>query len=119
MKHRYLLHIVLACHTLITVITAALIFYLLYSGLVGLALRSHPLLWLALIWPALIGFQLLLNRGDCLFQSCAKALTGTSSGWSRDLYLFPESWARAIPLVFTPLYLAGAGLVVGRALFRS
>jgi hypothetical protein len=117
-KPNYLLQIVLACHSLVTVATIALICYLVYGGLAGLPLRSHPLLFFALIWPFLIGVQLILNRGDCVFQTCAKALNGRTGGWARDLYFVPESWARHIPIIFTPLYLVGVALVLWHAYFR-
>ncbi|MGH6872222.1 MAG: hypothetical protein ACREHE_12010 [Rhizomicrobium sp.] len=119
MKPAYLLHFVLACHTLITAATVGLICCLDYGGVAGLTLGPRPLLWLALVWPPLIGLQLILNRGDCLFQTWARDLHGGSRGRVRDLYLVPESWAPHIPLLFTPLHLAGAALVAWHALFRS
>lgn len=65
--------------------------------------------------PVLIGLGLVLNEGDCLFQSWARDLTGAPDGvWVRDLVLLPEGVARSTPLIFTPVFLLGAVLALRR-----
>lgn len=66
--------------------------------------------------PVLIGLGLVLNDGDCLFQSWARELTGAPDGvWVRDLVVLPEAVARATPLIFTPIFVLGAVLALHRA----
>ena len=63
----------------------------------------------------LIGLGLVLNGGDCLFQSWARQLPGTDGeAWVRDLLWLPEAVAVNTPLIFRPVFVARTLLALQR-----
>ncbi len=90
--------------------------YLLFRGATG---GGGTMLLVALALPAAIGLGRYANGVECILQTWARQMQGVPKGqWARDILWLPESWARAIPGVVTPLYALGAGLVAGRFLER-
>ncbi len=78
--------------------------------------RGRGVLPVCLALPVLIGLGLVLNQGDCIFQSWARDLAEAPDGvWVRDLLWLPESVARATPALFTPIFVLGAVLALHRA----
>ena len=113
-----LLHALMAAHTAIVAVSVAAVGYILARGLLGGALLDDRLLFAAVIWIVGIGVGRYLNGVECILQTWARRLRGQASGWARDIYWAPESWAMAIPKVFTPAFLIGVALVAGRVLER-
>jgi len=108
----------MAAHLVIVIIAVAAIAYALLRGATGLVPDDAPL-WISLAIPAAIGLGRFANGVECILQTWAKRLRGVNAGWARDILWLPESWARAIPPLFTPLYLFAAGLVMGRLMEAS
>lgn len=111
------LFILQAVHLVIVVACVAAIAYLLYRGAVG---GGGAWLVAAAVAPGAIGLGRFANGVECILQTWAREWQGIEKGrWARDILWLPERWAMAIPSVFTPLYLLGLGLVIGRALERG
>ncbi|WP_421856063.1 hypothetical protein [Oceanicaulis sp.] len=99
-------------HSLIYMLAVLCIIGVWVFALTG---RARKLLIVTLGGPILIGLGLLLNNGECVFQSWARTLTDTPEGvWSRDILFLPEAIARNTPWIFTPVFLLGAVLALHR-----
>lgn len=73
--------------------------------------RGRRFLLISAVSPVLIGLGLVLNDGDCVFQSWARMLADAETdAWTRDLLFIPEVLAVNTPLVFTPVFVIGLGL---------
>lgn len=71
----------------------------------------------SLIAPFTILAGLLINGGRCVLQTRARRLMGLETGWARDIFLLPESWAtRIVRLLLPPFTLAVIGTLVRLAL---
>lgn len=93
-------------HTMVFLLSAGAIFFLLWAGLSG-TLTSF--VWIAAAVPALMGLGLKLNGDECILQTWAKRLQG-SQEWVSDIYI-PDWLALRIRPIFTPLYALGLVLV--------
>jgi hypothetical protein len=116
MDNSLLLHILIACHTLIGAINIACLFYLPYAAWKRRSPAKDRLLLVALVFPAANLILMAFNGMNCPMQGWASALTGHHDGWVRDVYWVPESWLRVVPWTFPIGYLVGAGLVFGHTL---
>lgn len=111
----FLLHILMAVHTLIGAFSTLCLFYLYYAGLRRLRPRGNKLLTVALIWPLANLILMAANGMACPLQNAAQALAGQNTGWVRDMYFIPARWLAIVPYTYGPAYLIGAGLVWWRA----
>ena len=91
-------------HTLIYLAAWGCLIGLWVYGLTGRWRRGLPI-FLGL--PAVISLGLLLNGGDCIFQTWARRLTGVEEGWVRDLLFIPEPLALDTVIITAPLFLGG------------
>lgn len=99
-------------HSLIYLAALACIAGVWIYALTGALRRALPLCAGA---PLLIGLGLVLNGGDCLFQSWARQLSGADGeAWVRDLLWLPEAVAVNTPLIFGPVFAAGMLLALQR-----
>ncbi|MDE2182398.1 MAG: hypothetical protein KGJ78_05200 [Alphaproteobacteria bacterium] len=110
----FLLHILIAVHTLIAAISTGALFYLLYAALKGHSPAKDPILLFALVWPLANLVILAANGWTCPMQNWAQDLTGQHAGWVRDIYWIPERWLRIVPWTYSLGYLAGVLLVFAR-----
>lgn len=115
-----LLHILMAVHTLIGIISTACLVYLYYAAWRGRRPGRDKLLMVALIWPLANLVLMAANGMVCPLQNAAQALVGQAGagqagGWVRDMYWVPQSWLRIIPYTYGPSYLIGTILVLWRA----
>ena len=97
-------------HTIIALINASAVFYILYCGIVD---RHGRWLNIALVILAIELFCLAVFRGDCPLQLYARQQAG-SSDYVSDL--FAPDWV-ALNLIpfFTPVTLLALGLVARNA----
>ncbi len=100
-------------HTLITVLGASSVLYILYCGVRG---RTGRLLSAAIIYTAIIGLLLAFNGGTCILQSWARRLLHTDY-WVSDIYI-PDWAANLITPIFVPLAIIGYGLIAWRRIQR-
>jgi hypothetical protein len=91
-------------HTLIYMVAWGCLAGLWVYGLTGRGRKALPVFFGV---PAVISLGLLLNNGDCIFQSWARQLTGIEDGWARDLLFIPETWALDTAVITAPLFLGG------------
>lgn len=104
-----------AFHTLIYLAAWGCLIGLWVYGLTGRWRRGLPLFFAL---PAVISLGLLLNGGDCIFQTWAKQLSGIEEGWARDLLWIPEPLALDTVVITAPLFLGGL-LAAGVRIWRS
>jgi len=109
-----LLHILMALHTLIGVVSTFCLFYLYYAAWKRRRPAEDKLLVFALLWPLANLVLLAANGMVCPLQNAAQALAG-QSGHVRDMYFVPESWLRLVPWTYGPGFLVGAALLWRRA----
>jgi len=114
MKTATLLHILVAVHTLIGVVSMASLFYLPYAAWKRRSPAKDRLLLVALAWPFVNLALLYFNGWECPMQSWAKALSGQHTGWVRDMYWVPESWLKLVPWTYSIGYVAGVALLLWR-----
>jgi hypothetical protein len=91
-------------HTLIYVGAWGCLVGLWVYGCTGRWRRGLPIFFGV---PAVISLGLLLNNGDCIFQSWARQLTGIEDGWARDLLFIPEPLALDTVVITAPLFILG------------
>jgi hypothetical protein len=91
-------------HTLIYLAAWGCLIGLWAYGLTGRWRKGLPVFF---GMPAVISLGLLLNKGDCIFQTWAKQLSGVEEGWARDLLFIPEPLALDTIVITAPLFLAG------------
>lgn len=96
-------------HTMVFLLSAGAIFYLLWAGISG---RLTPFIWVAVAIPALVGLGLKLNGDECILQTWAKRLEG-SSEWVSDIYI-PDWLSLRVRTIFTPLYVLSLILIIIR-----
>lgn len=105
-----------SAHTLIYIAAVFCIGWIWVFVLTGHGRNGLPA---CIAFPLLIGIGLLLNGGECFFQTFARAASGDeSAGWTRDLLLIPEAIAVHTPLIFTPPFVLGSVLALIRV-FRE
>ena len=109
-----LLHILIASHTLIALLSTASLCYLYYAAWRGLTPARNWLLLIALCWPLMNLILLAANGWVCPMQSWAQNLTGEHGHWVRDMYWLPERWQKLVPWTYGPFYVVGAALVFAR-----
>ncbi len=97
-------------HTLIALINAGAVFYILYCGIAD---RHGRWLNIALVILALEIFCLAIFRGDCPLQLYARRQAGTS-GHVSDLFV-PDWVALNMVPLFTPITLLAFALVARNA----
>ena len=110
-----LLHILIALHTLIAAVSTACLVYLYYAAFLRLHPHGRPILWFALLWPAINLALMVANGMVCPLQIAAQNLAGQGHGWVRDIYLIPENWLAVIPWTYPIFYGLGAALVWWRS----
>ncbi|EAP89693.1 hypothetical protein OA2633_10514 [Oceanicaulis sp. HTCC2633] len=99
-------------HSLIYALAVLCILGAWRFALTGQGRRALPVF---IGFPVLIGLGLLLNDGDCIFQSWARALSDAPDDiWVRDLLFLPEAVARRTPIIFTPPFILGVALSLHR-----
>ena len=110
-----LLHILMAVHTLIGVISTASLVYLFVAAWRRKSPLRDPFLAFALIWPFVNLVLMAINGMVCPLQDVAQTLTGQDSVWVRDIYWVPEDWLKVVPWTYSISYVTGAALVFWRA----
>ncbi|MBR9825116.1 MAG: hypothetical protein GYB36_04840 [Alphaproteobacteria bacterium] len=110
MDRNRILFLLQLVHTLIFIAALSTLLPLGWYALTG---QGERVAIYVLLVPVAIFIGLMLNQGTCILQSWAKRLTGTQTGWARDILFLPESWALRVVPVMLPVFvvvIAAAGV---------
>jgi len=114
MNNATLLHILIAVHTLVALVSMASLIYLPYAAVKGHSPARDRFLLFALLWPLANLILIAANGMVCPMQSWAQDLSGEHTRWVRDIYFVPERWLGTVPWTYPAGYLLGVALVFGR-----